>query len=108
MILRCCLQKSGLNLKSKLLEQGQNSPSEEKHDTKESKQLSIKLPPPPPPGSPSTALQKSPTNFSPEKSPRDNEPRKIDNEDQDHPSHSENQSTQDIPDDDFGDFQTAG
>ncbi|KAK4286096.1 hypothetical protein QN277_002704 [Acacia crassicarpa] len=99
--------KSGLSVKAKLLEQGQSSPSEEKCDTKESKQLSIKLPPPPPPASPTTALQKSPTNFSPEISPRD-EPHKIDKEDQEHLSFPENQSTQDIPEDDFGDFQTAG
>ncbi|XP_028761723.1 uncharacterized protein At1g03900 [Neltuma alba] len=99
--------KSGHNIKSKLLEQGQSSTSEEKFDTKESKPLSIKLPPPPPPASPTAALQKSPTNFSPEKAPRD-EPRKVDKEDQEHMSVPENQSKQDIPDDDFGDFQTAG
>lgn len=99
--------KSGQSVKSKLLEQGQSSPSEEKSDTKESKHLSIKLPPPPPPASPTTALQKSPTNFSPEMSPRD-EPQKTVKEDHKRPSFPENQSTQDIPDDDFGDFQTAG
>ncbi|XP_054817244.1 uncharacterized protein At1g03900 [Prosopis cineraria] len=97
--------KSGHNVKSKLPEQGQNSTSEEKCNTKESK-LSIKLPPPPPPASP-TSLQKSPTNFSAEKSPRDETP-KIDKEEQEHPKFPENQSTQDTPDDDFGDFQTAG
>ncbi|KAF7822930.1 adaptin ear-binding coat-associated protein 2 [Senna tora] len=94
--------KSGSNVQSKL-----SGPSEEKGNTKESL-LSIKLPPPPPaPVSPTTTMQISPTNFSPEKTPKD-ETLKIDKGDREHQNAPENQSTQDIPDDDFGDFQIAG
>lgn len=51
-------------------------------------------------------MQKSPTSFSNEKAPTHETP-KVDQVDSEHQNSAENQSTQDVPDDDFGDFQTA-
>ncbi|KAG2717513.1 hypothetical protein I3760_03G179800 [Carya illinoinensis] len=99
--------KSGRSANSKFFEQGLNNPSEEKGKQKEPI-ISIKPPPPPPaPVSPAATVQKLPTNMPPkfnlEETPQ--ELVKGDAKDQISP---ENHSIQDIPDDDFGDFQTAG
>lgn len=102
-----CQQKSGRSANSKFFEQGLNNPSEEKGKQKEPI-ISIKPPPPPPaPVSPAATVQKLPTNMPPkfnlEETPQ--ELVKGDAKDQISP---ENHTIQDIPDDDFGDFQTAG
>ena len=92
-------------MKSKFFEEGVNT-SEEKVDKKEPV-LSIKLPPPPPPPASSpTATQKSPTTFSLEKTSEDEAPKAIKDNDE-HQVSPEYQTTQDIQDDDFGDFQAA-
>lgn len=106
-----CVQKSGRNVKSKFFEPGQNNSSEEKGGKKESAP-SIKLPPPPPgPLSPVATMQNTPTNSPPklnlEKTSEAEAPKTV-KEDTEHQNSPEDQSTQDIPDDDFGDFQAAG
>lgn len=98
-------------MKSKFFEEGLNNSPEEKSGTKESGP-SIKLPPPPPaPVSPVAAAQKSPTNsptkFSLEQTSKV-EASKTVKEDTEGEKSPENQSTQDVVDDDFGDFQAAG
>ncbi|XP_061350145.1 uncharacterized protein At1g03900 [Gastrolobium bilobum] len=111
LVLQIKNNRSGLNVKSKFFDQGLNNSSEEKSGTKESVP-SIKLPPPPPaPLSPAATVQNSPTNsptkFSLEKT-SEVETSKTVKEDTERENSPENQSTQDIPDDDFGDFQAAG
>ncbi|KAL1329413.1 hypothetical protein HN51_046533 [Arachis hypogaea] len=101
--------KSGRSVKSKFFEQSQSNFSEEKGGKPEST-LSIKLPPPPPPGplSPAATIQKSPTNLPPKLNlEKTSEVEAFKTEDT-HQNSAEDQSTQDIPDDDFGDFQAAG
>ncbi|KAK7324687.1 hypothetical protein VNO77_28441 [Canavalia gladiata] len=111
LVLQIKNNKSGhSSIKSKFFEQGLNNSPEEKSGGKESVP-SIKLPPPPPaPLSPVIAAQKSPTNsptkFSLEKPSKVETPTTV-KDDNEH-ENSENQSTQDAPDDDFGDFQAAG
>ncbi|KAJ7981567.1 Adaptin ear-binding coat-associated protein 1 [Quillaja saponaria] len=103
-------QKTGSTMKSKFFEQGLNNPVEEKGTGKESVNCIKPLPPPPAPLSPATSAQKSPTNLPPNLSLEGvskDEALKSTNDGKN--QHSlENQSTQDIPDDDFGDFQAAG
>ncbi|RYR43493.1 hypothetical protein Ahy_A08g039897 isoform A [Arachis hypogaea] len=101
--------KSGRSVKSKFFEQSQSNFSEEKGGKPESI-LSIKLPPPPPPGplSPAATIQKSPINLPPKLNlEKTSEVEAFKTEDT-HQNSAEDQSTQDIPDDDFGDFQAAG
>ncbi|KAJ0054501.1 hypothetical protein Pint_02400 [Pistacia integerrima] len=104
--------KSSGRVKSKFFEQGMNSLSlEDKGDGKEPK-ICIKPPPPPPaPLSPASTVQKSPSNLPPnlslEGASKDDSPG-LTKEDSEKQHSSENQSTQDIADDDFGDFQAAG
>lgn len=98
-------------MKSKFFEQGLNNSSEEKSGRKESVPT-IKLPPPPlAPGSPVATTQKSPTNsptkFSLEKSSEVETSKEV-KDDTEREKSPENQSTQDVVDDDFGDFQAAG
>jgi len=105
------MQKSGSSVKSKFFELGLNKSPEEKNGGKESIP-SIKLPPPPPaPLSPVFAAQKSPTNsptkLSLEKTSKVETPKTV-KEDTEHENSPENRSTEDVPDDDFGDFQAAG
>lgn len=107
-----CQQKPGRSVKSKFFEQGLNNLSlEEKGDRKEPL-LSIRPPPPPPaPLSPATSVQSSPSKL-PEKitldgTSTDKAPNSM-KESTEVQHSSENESTQDIPDDDFGDFQAAG
>lgn len=110
LVLQIKNNRSGGNVKSKFFEQGANNSSEEKSERKESIPC-IKLPPPPPsPGSPATPQKSptdSPTKLSLEKS-TEVETSKIVKEETEHEKSPENQSTQDVVDDDFGDFQAAG
>lgn len=102
---------SAQGVKSKLSEQGvNNSPPEKKSNQKES--LIFIKPPPPPPGplSPSTTVLKSSSNLPPnlnlEGTSKHETPESAE-DDSKQTNASANQSTQDIPDDDFGDFQAA-
>lgn len=104
--------KSGRSPRSKFFEQGLNDLSLEEKDSKKEPVISIKPPPPPPaPLSPVVSPKASPPELpskpsleqsseaensgSPKEQSKELEP-------------PENQNTQDIPDDDFGDFQAAG
>ncbi|KAK9286032.1 hypothetical protein L1049_025235 [Liquidambar formosana] len=84
---------------------------EEKGSQKEPK-ICIKPPPPPPgPLSPANTAQKSPSNLPPNFSLKGTSEDKVSDSTKEESKESgslENQSLQDIPDDDFGDFQTAG
>ncbi|KDP31786.1 hypothetical protein JCGZ_12247 [Jatropha curcas] len=93
-------------VKSKIFEQGLNNLSLEVKGDRKEPILGI-IPPPPPPAtlSPVSCGPNSPSNLPPkislDKTSEDNSnPAKEDTKEQ--------QSTQDIPDDDFGDFQVAG
>lgn len=98
-------------MKSKFFEQNSASPENKDNNQKELK-ICIKPPPPPPaPLSPSATVLKSPlispSNFSLEAASK-HEALESTKEDSKNTDSSENQSTQeDVPDDDFGDFQTA-
>ena len=99
-------------MKSKFFEQGLNNLSlEGKTDGKEPL-LSIRLPPPPPaPPSPATSVQISPSNLPPKITLDGNSTEKSPNLAKDEAEHThfpDNESSQDIQDDDFGDFQAAG
>ncbi|TKY48926.1 Adaptin ear-binding coat-associated protein 2 [Spatholobus suberectus] len=103
--------KEGETLVLQIKSNGLNNSPEEKSGKKESVP-SIKLPPPPPaPLSPVIAAQKSPINsptkLSLEKTSKAETPKTV-KEDTQHENSPENESTQDVPDDDFGDFQAAG
>ncbi|KAL2476680.1 Adaptin ear-binding coat-associated protein 1 NECAP-1 [Abeliophyllum distichum] len=104
--------KGGGNIKSKFFEQGLNNLSLEDKGNKKETTVGIKLPPPPSaPPSPVVTAQNSPSG-SPTKFSLD-ETSKADESDsgkeQSKESGSlETQNPQDIPDDDFGDFQAAG
>lgn len=109
LVLQIKNNRSGGNVKSKFFEQGANNSSEEKSERKESLPC-LKLPPPPPsPGSPATPQKSptdSPTKFSLEKT-TEVETSKTVKEETEHENSAENQNTQDVVDDDFGDFQAA-
>lgn len=105
-----CQQICGQSVKSKFFEQGLNNPSPENKGNLKEPKICIKPPPPPPaPLSPVSTIQKSPSkspsNFNLEGKLEALETRNVDTKDT---YSSENQSTQDVPDDDFGDFQAAG
>lgn len=107
-----CQQKSSSRVKSKFFEQGMNNLSlEDKGDGKEPK-IFLKPPPPPPsPLSPSSTVQEFPSFFPPDLSlegASKGDTPGSGKEDSEKQHSSENQSTQDIADDDFGDFQAAG
>ncbi|KAK7335450.1 hypothetical protein VNO80_27295 [Phaseolus coccineus] len=111
LVLQIKTNKSDSSVKSKFFEQGLNKSPEERNGRKESLP-SIKLPPPPPaPLSPVVTPQKSPTDsptkLSLEKTFKADHPKTV-KEDTEHENSPEDQSTQDVPDDDFGDFQAAG
>ncbi|CAK8536342.1 unnamed protein product [Lathyrus sativus] len=111
LVLQIKNNRSGGNVKSKFFELSQNNSSEEKNERKESVPC-IKLPPPPPsPGSPAVTPEKCPTD-SPTKlrleKPAEIENSKTVKEETEHEKPPENQSTQEVVDDDFGDFQAAG
>ncbi|TQD89037.1 hypothetical protein C1H46_025428 [Malus baccata] len=95
-------------VKSKVSE---NNSSPEKKDNKKEPLICIKPPPPPPaPLSPSATVDKSssnlPSNLNLEGTSK-HEASESQKHESKETSSSGNQSTQDIPDDDFGDFQTA-
>ncbi|OIW03393.1 hypothetical protein TanjilG_31840 [Lupinus angustifolius] len=109
-VLQIKTNKSGSSVKSKFFDQGLNSSAEEKGERKESVP-SIKLPPPPPPPlSPAATVPNTPTVSPPklnlENTSKAETPETV-KEDTELQSSPETQSTQDIPDDDFGDFQAA-
>ncbi|KAG8386815.1 hypothetical protein BUALT_Bualt03G0188100 [Buddleja alternifolia] len=103
------------NIKSKFFEQGLNNLSLEDSKCKNKEtSIGIKLPPPPPaPLSPIVAQEKFPVRFpsnisldeeSSEKKASETEKDQL----EDDSKSPENKIPQDIPDDDFGDFQAAG
>ncbi|GAV60146.1 DUF1681 domain-containing protein/Methyltransf_11 domain-containing protein [Cephalotus follicularis] len=104
--------KSGHSLKSKGFEQGLSNLSLEDKPNPKEPIICIK-PPPPPPGilSSATNVQKSPSNMPPsislEETSKDKAPISIQVDSKELHS-SESETTQEIPDDDFGDFQAAG
>ncbi|PON35357.1 Talin [Parasponia andersonii] len=113
LVLQLKNNKSGQSVKSKFFEQGLNNSSpENKGNNQEELKIYIKPPPPPPaPLSPSATVQWSPSNspssFNLESGTKHGafESTKEESENTDS---SENRTTQeDVPDDDFGDFQTA-
>ncbi|KAI4322760.1 hypothetical protein L6164_022425 [Bauhinia variegata] len=110
LVLQLKNNKSDRSVKSKFFEQGLDNSSKGKGDSKESI-IGIKLPPPPPAPLSPTTTKKSPTNsptsFSLDRTSTDDSLKTV-KEFKGHEKPSENQSTQDLPDDDFGDFQTAG
>ncbi|XP_057472828.1 uncharacterized protein LOC130761363 [Actinidia eriantha] len=99
--------------RSKFFEQGLNNLSlEEKGDQKVST-ISIKPPPPPPgPLSPAATAVKSPSGtpstLSLDETCEDKGSGSLKEQLKEPHSSLENQTAQDVPDDDFGDFQTAG
>ncbi|KAJ6360749.1 hypothetical protein OIU77_004713 [Salix suchowensis] len=94
------------------MKNGLSNLSLEEHNDRKEPLLSIRPPPPPPaPLSPATSLQNSPSNLPPkiilegtstEKSPT------LTKDEADQQHLPDNESSQDIQDDDFGDFQAAG
>ncbi|THG02084.1 hypothetical protein TEA_003779 [Camellia sinensis var. sinensis] len=102
---------SGRSVRSKFFEQGLNNLSlEEKGNPKVSAICIKPLPPPPAPLSPVVGAAKSPSDppssLSLEGTPDDKGSASL--TEQSKETHSrQNQSAHDIPDDDFGDFQTA-
>ncbi|GLT94006.1 hypothetical protein SLE2022_117690 [Rubroshorea leprosula] len=99
--------KGGSSAKSKILEQGISNLSIEDKGKQKEAVISIKPPPPPPtPLSPASTVEKASNNFSQKhsegaSSEGGTKPKQEDRS-------LESQSTEDIPDDDFGDFQAAG
>lgn len=104
--------QGGRSVRSKFFEQGLNNLSlEEKNNKKEPPVICIKPPPPPPgPLSPAVTSGKSssefPSKLSLEATSKDHPAGPMDEQREQHPVNK--QSPQDIPDDDFGDFQAAG
>ncbi|KAJ6975673.1 hypothetical protein NC653_031489 [Populus alba x Populus x berolinensis] len=100
------------SVKSKIFEQGLNNLSLEENSDRKEPLLSIRPPPPPPaPLSPATSVQNSPSNLPPkitlegtstEKSPC------LTKDEAEQQHLPDNETSQDIQDDDFGDFQAAG
>lgn len=91
--------KGGRSVRSKFFEQGLNNLPDQKEKGKKEVAISIKPPPPPmspvsPPIGSTNTPPDSPSNFNLD--PQSNEPRSV-----------EKQTAQDLPDDDFGDFQAA-
>ncbi|XP_015901685.1 uncharacterized protein At1g03900 [Ziziphus jujuba] len=111
LVLQLKSNRGGQSVKSKFFELGLNNPSpENKGNNQKEPKICIKPPPPSPaPLSPVGTFHKSPSkspsNFSLEGKHEEPESRDVYPKDADS---SENQSTQDVPDDDFGDFQAAG
>ncbi|XAR72562.1 hypothetical protein NMG60_11019247 [Bertholletia excelsa] len=102
--------KSSGSIRSKFFEQGLNNLSlEETGHRKEPAICVIPPPPPPAPLSPVTSPVKSPFN-SPSKLSLEetSENKRSEPTEQPKESHDDQSPVQDIPDDDFGDFQTAG
>ncbi|KAK3033416.1 hypothetical protein RJ639_032389 [Escallonia herrerae] len=104
--------KGGRSSRSKFFEQGLNNVSlEEKGNGKEAL-ISIKPPPPPPAllsPSPTTVKSpsESPSNLNLEELSKDKSSGSAEGQSKESEPPLQNQSQQEIPDDDFGDFQTA-
>ncbi|KAI3795127.1 hypothetical protein L1987_37772 [Smallanthus sonchifolius] len=103
--------KGGKSMKSKFFAQGLNNPPDQKEKGK--KEVAITSIPPPPPPSPlsppvnalNTPLE-SPSKLALDESPNDKTLTSVDQQPKE--AHSvEKQPAQDLPDDDFGDFQAA-
>lgn len=98
--------------KSKFFEQGLNNLSLEEKSNKEAPKIAIKPPPPPPsPLSPVTSPGKSPSEPLTKISLDETSPTRTAETTEEHSKVSNSTETptpQDIPDDDFGDFQAAG
>ncbi|XP_057956321.1 uncharacterized protein LOC131149680 isoform X2 [Malania oleifera] len=103
--------KGGGGVRSKFFEQGLNNLSLEEKGNKKDLGICIKPPPPPPsPLSPAATAPNSAPNWSPKFSlegTSDKEAPTTTKEKSERNS-QENQNSQDITDEDFGDFQTAG
>lgn len=102
--------KPGRSVKSRSLEQGVNNLSLDPKGDRKEPLLSIKPPPPPPALSPATTIPNSPSNSQLKIALDETSEAKVPvapkkgTEEQIMP---ENESSEDIPDDDFGDFQAA-
>ncbi|XP_011038202.1 PREDICTED: uncharacterized protein At1g03900-like [Populus euphratica] len=101
------------SVKSKIFEQGLNNLSLEENSGRKEPLLSIRPPPPPPaPLSPATSVQNSPSNLPPkitlEGTSTEKSPCLTKDEAEQQQHLPDNESSQDIQDDDFGDFQAAG
>lgn len=105
-------QKSGGSIRSKFFEQGLNNLSLEDNCKSGETSVSIKLPPPPPaPLSPVVCAEKSPSGVPPKLSLEEQSGKKASESEKYQSKESESpteKEPQDIPDDDFGDFQAAG
>uniref|UniRef100_A0A5B6ZBY9 NECAP PHear domain-containing protein n=1 Tax=Davidia involucrata TaxID=16924 RepID=A0A5B6ZBY9_DAVIN len=104
--------KGGCSVRSNFFEQGLNNLSLEEHGNQKEPVICIKPPPPPPaPLSPAVTPENSPSrlpsNFSLEDASED-KASGSGKEQSKEPHSPKNQTPQDILDDDFGDFQTAG
>ncbi|EYU41138.1 hypothetical protein ABFS82_13G035400 [Erythranthe guttata] len=101
--------KSGGGIKSKFFEQGFNNLSLEDNKTKNGESsVSIKLPPPPPgPLSPVISPEKSSSEVTLKLSLDEKKESESENNLPDESESSNKKEAQDIPDDDFGDFQAA-
>ncbi|KAK6157566.1 hypothetical protein DH2020_011814 [Rehmannia glutinosa] len=111
LVLQLKNQKGGGSIKSKFFEQGLNNLLlDDKCKNKETS-VSIKLPPPPPaPVSPVATPEKSPSGV-PKLSLQEQSETKASESEMHQPKESESpteKEPQDMPDDDFGDFQAAG
>ncbi|KAL3754709.1 hypothetical protein ACJRO7_001897 [Eucalyptus globulus] len=104
--------KSSGSLKSKHLEQSLNTLSLEEKANKEEPVVCLKPPPPPPtPLSPVTSGCESTEDMPPHSSSRQLPEHKAlssNKEELGQSNSNDDQSAQEVPDDDFGDFQTAG
>ncbi|KAM7495050.1 hypothetical protein LguiB_029659 [Lonicera macranthoides] len=104
-----CQQKSGRSIRSKFFEQGLNNLS---LDVKGNRKDPMILPPPPPgPLSPAFNAARSPSEIPPSLSLEEtlkNKSSGSEKEESKETQSVENQSPHDTPDEDFGDFQTAG
>nr|XP_043613648.1 uncharacterized protein At1g03900 [Erigeron canadensis] len=98
------------SVRSKIFEQGLNNPTDQKEKGKDVAITSILPPPPPSPLSPPVnavnSPLESPSKLSLDGSPKQNSPSTFDKLSRE-PLSVEKQAAQDVPDDDFGDFQAA-
>ncbi|KAF8391238.1 hypothetical protein HHK36_023540 [Tetracentron sinense] len=105
--------KGGRSVKSAFFEQGLNNLSLDEKTNPKEPTITLKPPPPPPsPLSPVNAVHRSPSNlpshFSLEGATKDEALHSTKEDQAKEPSSPENQLPRDTPEDDFGDFQTAG
>ncbi|KAK1412342.1 hypothetical protein QVD17_33514 [Tagetes erecta] len=103
--------KGGRSPRSKFFEQGLNNPQDQKEKGKKEVAITGILPPPPPsPLSPPVNAVKSPleppSKLALDESPKDKSSTSVDLQSNE-PHPVEKQTAQEVPDDDFGDFQAA-